>query len=205
MTPIDAAIDPAGLSPDVVGALVFTSANGVRAVHGIALDRSMRVYCVGEKTAACARNSGFTSVVASGGDVEALFAKITAQQREISGEVVHLAGVERAGNLVGRLQAAGMKARAISVYEMTSVDQLPIDIADALNTGSLTDVTFFSANSARRFIRLVDGAGALDLLRSLRVICISESVAACARVGLWQCVKVTKTPTVDAMIDTLTL
>ena len=51
-----------------VGALAFTSRNGVRAFVALTPERDLQVFTVGDATAAAAREAGFTDVASASGD-----------------------------------------------------------------------------------------------------------------------------------------
>ncbi|MFN3512591.1 MAG: uroporphyrinogen-III synthase [Phenylobacterium sp.] len=129
----------AGPAPDLagVGALAFTSANGVRAFAERSADRSPPVFAVGAATAAAARAVGFRRVLSADGDVKALAEGLIARKGEIAGAVLHPGAREPAGDLVGALAAAGMEARRLVLYDtvaapapQAALDALPeIDIA----------------------------------------------------------------------------
>jgi uroporphyrinogen-III synthase len=110
--PLPAAIDLGG-----VGALAFTSANGVRAFADLCRDRGLPVFAVGDTTAQAARAAGFDMVVSAEGDVDALGRAIVAAEGRLAGAVLHPGARDPAGDLVGALTKAGMAARAIAVYE----------------------------------------------------------------------------------------
>src|SRR5258708_3879003 len=57
---------------DGVQALLFTSANGVRAFAAHSTRRDLKVLTVGDGSADAARAAGFTDVTAAAGDVDAL-------------------------------------------------------------------------------------------------------------------------------------
>jgi uroporphyrinogen-III synthase len=109
------------LSPEIdlggVGALAFTSANGVRAFAGLSRDRGLPVFAVGGATSEAARGAGFASVLSADGDVEALARAIADSSGMLAGAVLHPGAAEPAGDLIGALTALGIAARAITVYE----------------------------------------------------------------------------------------
>jgi uroporphyrinogen-III synthase len=115
-----------------VGALAFTSANGVTAFAGLSPERALRVYAVGDATAEAARDAGFAEVRSTAGDVNALAAAIVADRAQIAGAVLHPAPRSPAGDLAGALRAAGLQARAAPLYETRAADRLPSAIADVL-------------------------------------------------------------------------
>lgn len=104
-----------------VAALAFTSANGVRAFAARSGDRALKVFAVGGATAQAARQAGFSSVLSTNGDVEALAQGIAARRGELKGCVLHAGAAELAGDLVGALDAQGVEARRLILYETRPV------------------------------------------------------------------------------------
>jgi uroporphyrinogen-III synthase len=101
--------------PDLrgIGALAFTSPNGVEAFARLTPRRDQPVFAVGDVTAAAARAAGWDDVVsASGaiGDLERLLADRAA------GPVLAPGAREPAGDLAGRL-AGRIEVRRLPVYE----------------------------------------------------------------------------------------
>ncbi len=100
-----------------VGALAFTSANGLRAFARLSADRSLRVFAVGAATAQAARQAGFKQVLSADGDVAALARGIASRRAEISGVVLHPGAAELAGDLAGALEQARVEVRALTLYD----------------------------------------------------------------------------------------
>lgn len=104
-----------------VAALAFTSANGVRAFAARSGERAQKVFAVGGATAQAARQAGFGSVLSADGDVAALARGIAARKRELNGAVLHAGAAELAGDLTGALEALGVEARRLVLYETRPV------------------------------------------------------------------------------------
>lgn len=100
-----------------VGALAFTSANGVRAFADVCGERDLRVFAVGAATAQAARAAGFRTVLSADGDVEALAEGIAARRSQMRGVVLHPGAAEPAGDLAGALERHGVPARRAVLYE----------------------------------------------------------------------------------------
>lgn len=107
---------------DRVVALAFTSANGVRAFAEACGERGLTVFAVGAATARAAKSAGFKSVLSADGDVEALAERIAARRAELRGVVLHPGAAEPAGDLAGALEAHGVEARRLILYETAPVD-----------------------------------------------------------------------------------
>lgn len=163
------------LLPDVaydlwdVGALAFTSANGVRAFAESRTERDLKVFAVGRATAEAARAARFRSVLSTDGNVEALAQGIAARRREIKGVVLHPGAAELAGDLVGRLTEQGVEARRLVVYESVET-ALEREAAERLAAADA--VLIHSAKAAKALaavLRRLDGPGprALGLSREV--------------------------------------
>jgi uroporphyrinogen-III synthase len=177
-----------------VGAIAFTSANGVTAFMRRSLERGLTVYTVGMATAAAARAAGFTRVFSAEGDVEALAAGIASRRGELSGVVLHAAAVERSGDLQAALGAYDIPARTLPVYE-TAPAEVPGEVIAMI--GELYAVTVHSAKAARSLAAILRAHPA----RRLRVCCLSRAVARpLMRLPLAQLSAAAK-PTEAALID----
>ena len=119
---------PAELDLAGVGALAFTSANGVRAYGALTAERKIKVFAVGAATAQAARQIGFREVLSANGDVAALAEGIASRRREISGKILSPGAEEPAGDLVGDLTARGIDAERLSVYGTCARDLVPQDL-----------------------------------------------------------------------------
>ncbi len=152
IAPIDAAIDLAGAQ-----ALLFTSANGVSSFAARSAERGLPAWCVGAMTAQAARAAGFVARSADG-DVAGLAALVRGAARPGAGDVVHVRGRHAAGDLAGRLAAAGVPARALELY-----DQIPAEIGEParamLARGEISVLTAFSPRSAALFASAAETAG----------------------------------------------
>ncbi|WP_448205257.1 uroporphyrinogen-III synthase [Azospirillum sp. sgz302134] len=194
---------------DGVQALLFTSANGVRAYARRTVRRDRPAYAVGDATAAAARAAGFAAVESASGDVYALADLVRARCAPDRGMLLHVAGTKLAGDLSGLLTASGFSVRREALYDAVPSTRLSDDTAAALRTGTLDAVLFFSPRTARSFVRLVNEAGLLDCCRTVDALCLSPAVAeaACTYGDLgvtpWQNVRVAPRPEQDSLLGLL--
>ncbi|WP_128255042.1 uroporphyrinogen-III synthase [Falsirhodobacter deserti] len=154
---------PADLPP--ASSLIFTSPTAVRAAGS---PPATHAWCVGDRTAAVARQAGYAARSAAG-DAEALFRAILAS-KEV-GPLLHLRGRESKGDLARRLTEAGIPTAEAVVYEMVP-RPLTEEARQALRGTSPIVVPLFSPASARRFM-----AEAPDAAAPLRFACLSDAVA----------------------------
>lgn len=183
---IDALIEPlmhaepipgGPLDLDGVQALIATSANGVRAFAGRDQRRSLPVCAVGDATARAAREAGFAEVASASGDVEALAEMIIVSHDPAAGAMLHIAGTVSAGDLGGRLSAAGFDYRRAVLYGMQPAQTLSPVAREALAERTLAGVALYSPRTAALFAQLVAAHDLAACCGGLRAYCLSAAVA----------------------------
>ncbi|MBL8835233.1 MAG: uroporphyrinogen-III synthase [Alphaproteobacteria bacterium] len=171
-----------GVAIDLEGvqAVLFTSANGVRAFAGASPRRDLTVLAVGEATAEAARLAGFTSVESAGGDVNDLARLVRARLDPAGGALLHAAGSAVAGDLAGSLEAAGFSIRRAVLYGAWPVDKLSAPAAAVLAAKAVDLVVLFSPRSAETFVKLVQSAGLAESVGRVVMLGLSPAVATAA-------------------------
>lgn len=188
--------------PDLTGfdALLVTSARALRLFAAQTADRHWPVFAVGPETAQAARALGFASVQQSAGDSAALVSLV--QQRLPKGRaLLHPRGAAVAGEPAGLLTAAGWPVTSVVLYRTQEAAALPAAACDALRSGQLDAVTFFSGRSAEAFGTLVAKAGLQSSTARLDALCLSQAVATAAAALTWRRIFITKAPNRDAMVE----
>ncbi len=203
-------IDVAGSTGDLsdIGALAFTSANGVRAfaasVAASGIDAP--VFTVGPASAVAASAAGLHAPMAAAGDVESLAELIdaTAKAAPFRGPVLHIAGSDRAGDLIALLAARSIPARRVVLYRAAPAATLSASAALALtDAAEPIAVALFSPRTARLFIEQVSAAGFFDRLANAIAVCLSPSVAEAAATAPWLEIRVAAELSAASMISTL--
>ena len=194
----DAVIDLSG-----VQALLFTSANGVRAFAGLSTIRDLPVFAVGDATAATAREHGFAQVESASGDVAALARLVQSRLNPSDGALFHAAGSAVAGDLAGLLEQSGFALRRQMLYEAKPAEQLSPATVAKLANGELDLVLFFSPRTAATFVMLARAAGE-DVVQGCGktiAICLSPAVAAAAGELSWRDLRAAARPELPALLD----
>jgi len=179
---------------DGIGALLFTSANGVRAFVQRNARRDLTVYAVGENTAAEARTAGFGEVHVAGGDVDRLADYIIWHRKPEDGVLLHVAASERAGDLAGLLEEGGFSVDRRVLYDAAPAEHLPDAVAEALDEGAIDAVVLFSPRTARIVCDLLTKAERQDAAPALSALCLSANVAAAAKPLDWREIVIAEAP-----------
>jgi uroporphyrinogen-III synthase len=162
---------------DSIGALAFTSANGVRAFAALSDVRDLPVFAIGDATAAAAHAAGFARIDTATGDVATLARYIIARAA-FCGVLLHPCAAQPAGDLVGALAHAGLSARALQVYETVETQTLPPSVLDALLADRLEALLLHSPKAARAVVRLLVNQNLAGRLGALRVVGLSPACIA---------------------------
>lgn len=194
---------------DGVQALLFTSANGVRAYAGRTGRRDHPAYAVGGSTAAAARDAGFVRVESAEGDVYALAELVRRRCAPGAGTLLHIAAGTVARDLGGLLAGHGFLLRREALYDAVPAAVLSDRTMDALRTGAIGVVLFFSPRTALAFVKLLDAAGCAHHCRTVTALCLSQAVADAARTQdgggevPWREVRVAARPELDSLLELL--
>lgn len=177
-----------------VTALLFTSANGVRAFADANPQRDLMVYAVGPASALAAQAAGFTRVEAAGGDVDLLAQMVRARHSRAAGALLHAAGSARAGDLQAMLQQDGYDVRRVVLYDAETAIQLPPAVAARFAGKGYDGVLLFSPRTAATFVNLTQAAGIAGGAAVATAYCLSDNVAREAAALSWRDVKVAQSP-----------
>lgn len=177
-----------------VRALLFTSANGVRAFADAEPRRDFIVYAVGPASALAATAAGFTQVEAAGGDVDLLVDLVRARHSRAAGALLHAAGSARAGDLQAMLQQDGYDVRRVVLYDAETAIQLPPAVAARFAAKGYDGVLFFSPRTAATFVNLAQAAGVAGGAAVATAYCLSDNVAREAAMLPWAAVQVAQSP-----------
>lgn len=158
---------PPSLEGGDVRGVLFTSESGVRGLARLWPRRDLPAWCVGDQTAAAARDAGWQAQ-ALGGDAQAMADAIVTAR--LSGPLLHARGADVTAGLSARLAAAGIALTELVVYE-----QVPLPLSGAaraaLDGQAPVIVPVFSPRSARLFAASAAGSAA-------PLLCAAISVAA---------------------------
>lgn len=188
-----------------VRAVLFTSANGVRAWARIGAPHESEAFCVGDATAQAAREVGFTLVHSAGGDVAALADLVRSKLSPSDGALLHAAGSALAGDLAGDLGKDGFEVRRVQLYRQDVATTLPFAAVQALRDGKIDAVTFFSPRTAETFVRLAKSADVLASLAATHAVALSQAALDVAREegAAWNSARAAAQPTEASLLDAL--
>jgi uroporphyrinogen-III synthase len=165
--------------------------------------RDFPIYTVGDATASRARGMGFSRVVSAAGDAVALAALVVRERLPSEGALLLASGQGQGLSLAVALRQAGFRVLRRAVYRAVPARALPIAAIDALRAGQIRAALFFSAETARIFVRLVQRAGISETVRPVEALAIGAAAGVALQALPWRRVGVAAKPTQDAMLALL--
>jgi len=198
------AIADADLGAGPWAAVLFTSANAVRAVAGhrrFGELAGLPAYVVGARTRAAAAAVGFVPVRSADGDLGDLVRLVVANPPAAGRPLLYLAGAERAGDLAGALQSHRLSVETAVVYRAVMAANLAPEARAALAAGRIDAVLHYSARTAAAFLAAAAAAGIADLSIKIKHLCLSSEVAAPLAAAGATAIEVASEPTEHALLE----
>ncbi len=183
-------------------AVLVTSANAVANLpqHLVALP----LFAVGAATAARAKARGFAHVESADADAAAL-ARLAAARCRPDGNPVLLAhGLGQGDALHAALTEAGLPVIRAALYATHPVVSLPPAAASCWRDGLIAASLFFSAETARAFVRAAVAGGVAEAARHSAALAIGAPAASALAPLPWRQVRVAVRPDQESLLALLT-
>jgi uroporphyrinogen-III synthase len=192
-----------GIAPflDGVQAVLFTSANGVRAFAQASERRGFPAFAVGDATAGAARAAGFAEVISAGGAVEDLAKLVISRLKPKAGALFHAAASVTAGDLQGLLEAAGFSVRRAVLYKALESQRLSDATQGLIARHEIDAALFFSPRNAATFVRLAAGLG--EGCKHMVAVALSSAIAEKLSPLPWRRIAVAAAPNEAALLTAL--
>lgn len=153
--------------------IVFTSANGVRAIDRLAFPDGATIWCVGPSTARAAEHAFPLRFIMEGdGNSDDLARKIIQRIPRPEGRFVHIANEDAAGRLVEQLRHAGFEVDFLAPYRTIAAPALSEQALSALAGKQPAAVLIHSAKAAEAL------AATQPNLTNAALVAISEAALA---------------------------
>ena len=195
-----AAVSPVpDLKVDQAGGLVFTSANGVRFFAEVSAQRDLTAWCVGPATETAAREAGFTDIRNADGDADALFDLLAGEVAPGAAPLLHIANTAAAGDLVARLNAAGIAAEFVGLYDARPCTALSDAAEAALRSREVAAILIHSAKGAEALNACL---GRFETA-SIHLVAVSAKAAAPLSHRVWKRTAIAAVPNETALLDAI--
>ena len=182
-------------------ALIFTSANAIDVFCRRCDVRDLPVYVVGENSADAARGWGFEDVQCGAGTAEDLCRIIAQSIEDPALPLLYLCAEIQSYDVADDLEECGLDIEERIVYRSHQADSFSQDCIKKLKNKEIDGVLLYSKRTAQAFSDCVERAQLRGVLKSLKVLCISESVLKCVQNYQWGDTYIADTPDGLGMLD----
>ena len=184
-------------------AFLVTSSNGADSLAEATTRRDLKLYAVGDVTAATLSHHDFADVWSADGNADDLAAMVEKDVDSSEGSLLHVGGVNLAGDLISRLRSNGYKTHHVALYHTVAASTLTREVRSAMANREIDGVLFFSPETARIFVALVVGALCEKALVDMTAFCLSEAAAKAANRISWGHLVVSDRPAAASLIATV--
>ena len=168
-------LDP--IDPEKYNAFIFTSANAIRSLKLLKLDRNKLCFCVGAITEKIVRQQGYNNTISAGGTINALKnIIINSDNLDKKKLLAYICGDNITSNLDLELQKEGFQIKKIINYTSEKIKELNADTSNLIKDHPPDIIFVYSKRSAESFIDLVKKYSLNGLMTGSKVMCISEKV-----------------------------
>ncbi len=181
-------------------AVIFTSANGIRAFVQNKGDLNLPVYAVGESTKQQALEYGFKKVISANGDINDLSDVIKENLNPNNGTLYHSAGSIIAKDLGALLDSFGYNVRRVALYDALPCEHISEYLQKSIKNNEIKGVLLMSPRTADIFVRLINKYVLDKYIQNMVIFSLSNTVASkCS--GFGANIIVAKTPTNDSLMQ----
>jgi uroporphyrinogen-III synthase len=187
-----------------VQAIILTSSNAVRYLSNIIDNiKNLKTIAVGNKTAATAKQYGFTDVINVNGNALKLTDYIIENYEPKQGSILYLSAQEIAYDIEKRLSDVGFQIKRIAVYRAVKMDKFSDEIINNFNTKTIGSVLLFSKRTAEIFVNLIEKYNLKNTVNEVVAFVLSSNIASEVRKLDLKDIIVAPQPNEEALLESI--
>ena len=168
------------------GGIVFTSANAVKFLNTVKLDKNIKCFCVGNATEKKARSVGFQNTIAAEGNVTNLKELIIQSYESKNKELLYVSGETISVDLDQQLLSEGFKVKRIINYRVDHNQKFDEKFVNELKLNMPDMVYVYSQNSASSFLNFIKIYQTENLWMNTNLMCIGEKTSSILNEIKWK-------------------
>ena len=168
------------------GGIVFTSANAVKFLNTLKLDKNIKCFCVGNATENEARSVGFQNTIAAEGNVLNLKELILQNYDSKSTPLLYISGETISANLDQQISNEGYSIKRIINYGVSHNQKFDENFVKELKANMPDLVYIYSQNSASSFLNFIKINQTNNLWMNTNLMCIGEKTSSILNEIKWK-------------------
>ena len=165
------------ISSSDFGGIIFTSANAIKFLDLVKIDKNINCFCVGSMTERKARSSGFQNTFAAGGSVLSLKELILQNYDSREKPILYVSGETISIDLNQQLINEGIKVKRIINYRANHIEKFDENFVKDLKLKIPDMVYIYSQNSALSFLKFIKIHQSENLWMNTNLMCIGEKTS----------------------------
>jgi len=166
--------------------IIFTSANAVKNLNLINLDKQINCFCVGSATEKIVKQNGFQNIFCADGNVNNLKEIILQNFDHNQGSLLYVSGEIISSNLHRDLISEGYSVKRIVNYNVLPIEKISEKFVKDLKS-SIPDIIFiYSENSAKNYLNLLKNYGLTDMWMDTNLMCLGEKTSSILNEIKWK-------------------
>ncbi len=166
--------------------IVFTSANAVKFLNTVGLDKNIKCFCVGNATEKKARSVGFQNTIAAEGNVANLKELILQSYESKNKELLYVSGETISVDLDQQLLSEGFRVKRIINYRVDRNQKFEEKFVNELKLNMPDMVYVYSQNSASSFLNFIKIYQTESLWMNTNLMCIGEKTSSILNEIKWK-------------------
>lgn len=172
-------IQPVDFSPPDManlGAIVITSAQALKALDSLKIEKTLPLYCVGHETSQELAQKGFQTIFMSPLGAQDLCSVIQKNQASQQGKILYLSGADISIPLDTILKDKGYDIKRVICYESLLRQELSGDVVKKIQQKQISGVLLYSKRTAEHFMQLIHDLGCVDALQNMDAYTLSHQI-----------------------------
>ena len=166
--------------------IIFTSANAVKFLDLINIDKKLPCFCVGSVTEKKVRSVGFQNVIAAEGNVENLKELILQNFNQKDGNLIYISGETISIDLDQQLLKEGYNIKRIINYKTSHNQNFDDEFVKQLKLNMPDMVYVYSQNSASSLLNFIKMYQLESLWMDTNLMCIGEKTSSILNEIKWK-------------------
>ena len=168
------------------GGIVFTSANAIKFLNTVKLDKNIKCFSVGKATEYKARSVGFQNTIAAEGNVTNLKELIIQSYESKNKELLYVSGETISVDLDQQLLSEGFRVKRIINYRVDHNQKFDEKFVNELKLNMPDMVYVYSQNSASSFLNFIKIYQTENLWMNTNLMCIGEKTSSILNEIKWK-------------------
>lgn len=156
-------------------AFAISSSNAIPYLDQVQLNKNIRIFAIGEKTAKNLEESGYKNVKFAENSVISLL-ELVKNYVSKKDSIIYLSGEIITLDLATELEKQGFNAKRIVAYKILEEENFSEEIIEKIKNNQITQAVIYSKNTLNIFYKLLSKHNLLEYCKEIKLLCLSNEI-----------------------------